>query len=143
MSDACRSWVGHFSGQVSRRLSRGAGWSRTYAGSIMITADEVIPLPIEAAPSFSGVSGVISLRTRFTRIMTGLACTTPTRGAFARHLIGLYKARSLGEIEAAFGVIERLHLEGDSYVSELATIRVPGRTSEYCWLGRLCRSGGL
>ena len=41
---------------------------------------------------------------------------------FAVHLIALFKARRFDEVEAAFAVIERLHVEGDPYVRELATI---------------------
>jgi hypothetical protein len=41
---------------------------------------------------------------------------------FSLHLIALFKAGRFEEIEAAFSVIERLHLEGDHYVRELATI---------------------
>lgn len=41
---------------------------------------------------------------------------------FAAHLVGQLRAGNRTEVSAAFVVIERLHLEGDAYVRELATI---------------------
>jgi hypothetical protein len=43
-------------------------------------------------------------------------------GEFARHLVGLMVEGRLSDFEAIFDVIERLHVEGDSYVKEAATI---------------------
>ena len=43
-------------------------------------------------------------------------------GEFAGHLVELQKANRTEEFGAVFDVIERLHLEGDHYVKEAATI---------------------
>lgn len=43
-------------------------------------------------------------------------------GEFARHLVELQRAQQIEEFPAVFNVIERLHLEGDRYVKEAATI---------------------
>lgn len=43
-------------------------------------------------------------------------------GAVARHIVALYKAGRVEEVRQAFDMIERLHLEGEPYVRELATI---------------------
>ena len=43
-------------------------------------------------------------------------------GEFAHHLVELHKANQTNEFPAIFEVIERLHLEGDAYVKEAATI---------------------
>ena len=43
-------------------------------------------------------------------------------GDFARHLIELEKQGLEGEIKKAFAAIEKLHIEGDSYVKEAVTI---------------------
>ena len=43
-------------------------------------------------------------------------------GEFACHLVELQKANRLEEFGAVFEVVERLHVEGDHYVKEAATI---------------------
>ena len=43
-------------------------------------------------------------------------------GEFARHLVRLRKAATVEELPAVFAVVERLHVEGDDYVKECATI---------------------
>ncbi len=43
-------------------------------------------------------------------------------GEFANHLVELKKSGRTGEFPAVFGVIERLHLEGDDYVRQAATV---------------------
>ena len=43
-------------------------------------------------------------------------------GEFAHHLVELHKTNQTGEFPAVFDVIEGLHLEGDDYVKEAATI---------------------
>lgn len=43
-------------------------------------------------------------------------------GEFAVHLVNLYKGKSLLEFPDVFEVIERLHIEGDDFVKESATI---------------------
>jgi hypothetical protein len=41
---------------------------------------------------------------------------------FARHLIGMLEKSETQSFPAIFDVVERLHLDGDGYVSEAATI---------------------
>ncbi len=43
-------------------------------------------------------------------------------GEFAHHLLALHKRNSTGDFPAVIELIERLHLEGDAYVREAATI---------------------
>ncbi len=43
-------------------------------------------------------------------------------GEFARHVVQLLTSRSTGEFATVFDAVERLHIEGDSYVKEAATI---------------------
>ncbi len=43
-------------------------------------------------------------------------------GELARLLIDLYRENKTSEFEAVFNVIERLHIEGEHYVKEAATI---------------------
>ena len=43
-------------------------------------------------------------------------------GEFARHLLGKLGKRGSNELEQIFDAIEQLHLEGDAYVREAATI---------------------
>lgn len=43
-------------------------------------------------------------------------------GDFARHVVGMHMVGDLSEFPAIFSAIERLHLDGDHYVRELATI---------------------
>ena len=41
---------------------------------------------------------------------------------FAPHAVSLQRTRATGELPCLFGVIERLHTDGDAYVRELTTI---------------------
>lgn len=43
-------------------------------------------------------------------------------GNFAEHLVYLYKRNELNEFNQVFNVIELLHIDGDDYVKEAATI---------------------
>jgi hypothetical protein len=43
-------------------------------------------------------------------------------GEFAHHLVELHKTHQTYEFPVVFDVIEKLHLEGDDYVKEAATI---------------------
>lgn len=43
-------------------------------------------------------------------------------GDLARHILSLITAGRLNELPATFAVVERLHIEGDHYVREAATI---------------------
>ncbi len=41
---------------------------------------------------------------------------------FARHLIGMVERGEMAELPAVFAGVERLHVEGDEYVREAATV---------------------
>jgi hypothetical protein len=43
-------------------------------------------------------------------------------GELARHLIDLYRENKTNEFEKVFRVVEKLHIEGEHYVREAATI---------------------
>lgn len=43
-------------------------------------------------------------------------------GLFANHLIDLYQKQQLEDFPAVFAVIERLHVDGEPFVKEAATI---------------------
>jgi hypothetical protein len=43
-------------------------------------------------------------------------------GEFARHLIALWQAERVAELTHAFGAVEQLHVGGDDFVREAATI---------------------
>jgi hypothetical protein len=43
-------------------------------------------------------------------------------GEFARHVVEQMKAGATGEFAAVFDAVERLHVDGDEYVREAATI---------------------
>ena len=80
-----------------------------------------MPLLLQACPSFLETWRTIEGE-------NGPDEDTPTRlhyvdaGEFAAHLVELHRDGGTGEVAQAFAVIERLHLEGDDYVRELATI---------------------
>ena len=83
----------------------------------MITADEVIPLFLEASPSFAaawkGYTDEASYEPGLLYI---------DLGEVSRHLIELWRANNSEELRAAFLLVERLQLEGDDYVKEATTI---------------------
>jgi hypothetical protein len=43
-------------------------------------------------------------------------------GEFAHHVVELMRTDATNELSAIFEVVERLHIEGDAYVKEAATI---------------------
>ncbi len=45
-------------------------------------------------------------------------------GEFARHLLALYKNNNTTEFTDVAALIEKLHIDGDSYVQEFATIGI-------------------
>ncbi len=83
----------------------------------MIEKDQIMSLLLEACPSY---------RARWEEYIAqpgyeaGLVYVD--LGDFAHHLIDLFQQGNLSEFPATFDVIERLHVEGDSYVREAATI---------------------
>lgn len=75
----------------------------------MISKDQVVPLLIEACPSYrlpagDGESLYVML------------------GDYAHHLLKLHRQNETEVFPAVAKVIERLHVEGDHYVREAATI---------------------
>lgn len=68
-----------------------------------------MPLLVEACPSYRRVAQNRDL----------LYCEL---GSFSWHLVELQKQNSTEEFSAVVCVIERLHVEGDDYVREAATI---------------------
>lgn len=83
----------------------------------VITKEQVMPLLLEACPSFEkkwdehlayydGDEDLVYVHL----------------GEFARHLIELKRAGRTDEFPAVFDVIETLHLSGDDYVREAATV---------------------
>jgi hypothetical protein len=84
----------------------------------MITKEQVMPLLLVACPSFSK-------RWEEHRLFYEAGdeqLLYIDLGEFASHLVELHKAGRVEEFPAAFQIIERLHLEGDHYVKEAATI---------------------
>lgn len=82
-----------------------------------IVRDEILPLLLEACPSYSGRWTAYSAEPEFEDELTYLHLAD-----FAHHMVELLQSGTTGEFPAVFGVIERLHLEGDSYVREAATV---------------------
>jgi hypothetical protein len=83
----------------------------------VILKHEVMPLLLEACPSY---------RERWLAY-----CSNPVfepglsyldLADFADHLVELLRSGSTDEFEAVFEAIERMHLEGDEFVREAATI---------------------
>jgi hypothetical protein len=83
----------------------------------LISKGDVMPLLLEACPSFRAPWQAFVSDSLYdpTNLYSHL-------GEFARHLVGLMKAKKTEEFSAVFAVVERLHVEGDGYVSEAATI---------------------
>ena len=82
----------------------------------MITKEQVMPLFLEACPSFTE-------RWKDHRAFYGDDhLLYIDLGELAHHLIELHKSNRTDEFAAVFEVIERLHLDGDAYVKEAATI---------------------
>lgn len=81
----------------------------------MITKDQMIPLLLEACPSFQ--ADVEAHRNDY-----GEEILYVVLGDFAHHLLSLFRQHQIDKLPAVGRVIERLYVEGDSYVREAATI---------------------
>lgn len=82
----------------------------------MITKEQVMPLLLDACPSFTDKWREHQAYWEDENLLyVGL-------GEFARHIIELHKSNQIGEFSAIFEVIEKLHLEGDDYVKNALTI---------------------
>src|SRR5882724_6209517 len=83
---------------------------------VMIRREQVMPLLLNACPSFSKRwEGHRAIYEDEELLYVDL-------GEFAHHLVELLKSNCTEEFAAVFEIIERMHLEGDHYVKEAATI---------------------
>lgn len=82
----------------------------------MITKEQVMPLLLDACPSFT------DKWTEHHAFYEDEGVLYVDLGEFAHHLVALHKADHTDEFPVVFAIIERLHLEGDAYVKEAATI---------------------
>lgn len=78
----------------------------------MIKQEQVMPLILKACPSFQESWEKSDNKDLLYVVMGDLAC----------HLLSLYRDNRTEEFPAVCELVERFHLEGDSYVRELATI---------------------
>ena len=83
---------------------------------MQITKEQVMPLLLEACPSFT------EKWEEHRAFYEDEDLLYVDLGEFAHHLVELHKTNQTDEFPAVFDVIERLHLEGDDYVKEAATI---------------------
>ncbi len=83
---------------------------------VMITKEQVMPLLLDACPSFT------EKWREHRAFYEDEDLLYVDLGEFAHHLVTLHKADLTDEFPAVFEIIERLHLEGDPYVKEAATI---------------------
>lgn len=87
----------------------------------VIRARDVMPLLLNAAPSFLGTWYEIEDE-HLDRDIAGGRLHYLDAGAFARHVIEMYRSNHRAWLQNTFSVIERMHTDGDAYVAELATI---------------------
>jgi len=83
----------------------------------MIVAREVMTLLLDACPSFRGPWKAYLAAPIYEEGLLYLDL-----GELAQHLVDLVRKNTTGEFPAVFDVVERLHVDGDSYVKEAATI---------------------
>jgi hypothetical protein len=82
----------------------------------MITKEKVMPLLLNACPSFTEKwQKHLAYWENANSLYHDLA-------EFNGHLFELFINNLIGEFSAVFEVVEKLHLEGDDYVKEAATI---------------------
>jgi hypothetical protein len=82
----------------------------------MITKEQVMPLFLQACHSFN------ERWEEHRAFYDDEDLLYVDLGEFAHHLVELHKTNQISEFPAVFEVIERLHLEGNAYVKEAATI---------------------
>ena len=82
----------------------------------MITKELVIPLLLSACPSFS------KRWEEHRAFYEDEELLYIDLGEFAHHLVELQKKNRTSEFPGVFDIIERMHLEGDDYVKDAATI---------------------
>ena len=84
----------------------------------MITKSEMIPLVLTACPSFGGKwRAFLDYWRNEDDLPVYLALSE-----LARHLIDMLAQNDVESFPAVFAVIERWHVEGDSYVAEAAAV---------------------
>jgi hypothetical protein len=83
----------------------------------MISADQVNSLLLEACPSFAE-------KYRASLESWGDDCPSGIRSDFISHVLALHRENRCDEFSAVAHVIERLHVEGDDEVQNLATIEI-------------------
>lgn len=86
------------------------------ASTNMITKEQVMPLLLEACPSFTEKWKEHSAEWEEENLLY------IDLSEFNRHLIELHKSKKIDEFPAIFDVVEKLHKGGDDYVKEAATI---------------------
>lgn len=86
-----------------------------------IRAVDVMPLLLGACPSFLPVWYEIEDEHRDAHSQGGRLCYLDA-GDFARHVVEMHRSNHRRWLQNAFDIIERMHVEGDDYVRELATI---------------------
>lgn len=84
----------------------------------MITKEQVMPLFLSACSSFAPEWE----KYRASYPDEGLLYID--MGELAHHMVDLIKTNQTSEFSAVFDIIERLHIEGDHYVQEAATIGI-------------------
>lgn len=82
----------------------------------MITKEQVMPLFLQACPSF------VEKWEEHHAFYDDEDLLYVDLGEFAHHIVELHKTNQTNEFSAVFEVIEKLHLQGDAYVKEAATI---------------------
>ncbi len=87
----------------------------------MIAASEVMPLLLEACPSFLPVWQVVEAENRDEGNVGGRLHYIDA-GEFIRDLVALRVAKRTDEFPSVFAVIERMVTTGDAYVRNLAII---------------------
>jgi hypothetical protein len=83
----------------------------------MIARSDMIPLLLQSCPSFARAWQDYADSSEFDAELGYVHL-----GEVARHIVDLAKQNLRSEFEAVFIVVERLHVEGDAYVREAATI---------------------
>jgi hypothetical protein len=83
---------------------------------VMITKEQVMPLLLNACPSFSKKWEAHRAFYEEEKLLYA------DLGEFAHHLVELQQSSCTQEFPAVFEIIESMHLEGDHYVKEAATI---------------------
>jgi len=84
----------------------------------MIAKEEMLPMLVESCPSFAEKWSEHKQEYHDEKDYLPYVAL----GELALHLIELEKRNQISELENVFEVIEKLHLEGEHYVKEAATI---------------------